>query len=82
MTTQMIVRMDSKLKNRMTKFALSEGKTASQVIRELIEEYVRERDMGSYIDELWDRIGTQISSTEFRQTDVTKTIKEVRAGKK
>ena len=66
----------------MTKFAMNEGKTASQVIRELIESYVQERDMGSYVDELWDRIGVQISSTGFKQKDVSQIIRDVRADKK
>ena len=57
MTTQMIIRMDSEVKDRFNKLARVEGKTTSQMVRELIEDYIKERDIGTYIDDLWGRIG-------------------------
>ena len=35
-------------------------KTTRPMIRELIENYIREKDIGSYIDNLWDRIGGEL----------------------
>ncbi len=49
MTTQMIIRIDDKVKNRLTKLARIEGKMTSEMVRELIEGYIKERDIGTYI---------------------------------
>lgn len=82
MTTQMIIRMDAEIKSKITILARNEGKTASQIVRELIENYIKERDIGSYIDDLWDRIGDKLSSNGTGINDIEKTIREVRAAKK
>ncbi len=47
MTTQMIVRIDREVKQRFSKLARVEGKTWSQMMRELIEDYIKERDIGT-----------------------------------
>jgi predicted DNA-binding protein len=64
MTTQMIVRVDDELKNRAAKFARGEGKNLSELVRELLEKYTRERDMTLYVDDLWSRIGKKISISD------------------
>ena len=78
MATQMIIRMDPELKNRLNKLARVEGKTTSQMVRELIEDYIREKDIGSYIDNLWDRIGGKLRAQGVTQGDVNRAIKESR----
>lgn len=78
MTTQMIIRMDSEIKDRINKLARVEGKTTSQMVRELIEKYIRARDIGPYIDDLWDRIGGKLRSKGVRQRDVDRAIQEAR----
>lgn len=78
MTTQMIIRIDSDMKNRLNRLARVEGKTTSQMVRELIEEYIREKDISTYIDDLWNRIGGNLRSKGIKQTDVNKAIKESR----
>jgi predicted DNA-binding protein len=78
MTTQMIIRMDPETKDRIGKLARVEGKTTSQMVRELIENYIRERDIGTYIDDLWDRIGGKLKSKGVRKRDVGRAIKEAR----
>ncbi|MBT8372061.1 MAG: ribbon-helix-helix domain-containing protein [Deltaproteobacteria bacterium] len=40
MTTQMIVRINPELKNKVYKLAKSEGKNVSEVVRELLENYM------------------------------------------
>ena len=60
MTTQMIIRIDSEMRKRLNKLARVEGKTTSQMVRELIEDYIREKDIDSYVDKLWDRIGGKL----------------------
>lgn len=81
MTTQMIVRMDPKMKDRLDRLAKLEGKTTSQMVRELIEEQLNERDIGTYIDDLWDRIGAKLKSKGAREADINRAIKEVRKSK-
>jgi len=79
MSTQMIVRIDPELKARVTNLAKAEGKTISEVVRELLEDYVRNRDIGSYIDDLWKRIGTRLKSRRIGPKDIQRVIQEVRA---
>lgn len=78
MTTQMIVRIDSAVKERFSKLARVEGKTSSQMVRELIEDYIKERDIGTYVDDLWNRVGRKLKSKGIRQRDISRAIKEVR----
>lgn len=81
MTTQMIVRIDPGLKTKVNNLAKSEGKNISEVVRELLQDYVRNRDIGSYIDDLWKRIGTKLTSRGLGPEDVQRVIEEVRAKK-
>ena len=78
MTTQMIIRMDSEMKSRLNKLARVEGKTTSQMVRELIEDYLREKDIGAYIDNLWDRIGGRMKAKGINPKDINRAIKESR----
>lgn len=78
MTTQLIVRIDSEVKERFNKLVRVEGKTSSQMVRELIEGYIKERDIGVYVDDLWGRIGGKLRSKGVKPRDVNKAIKEAR----
>jgi predicted DNA-binding protein len=78
MTTQMIVRIDPDLKAKVNNFAKIEGKSVSEVVRELLEEYVKSRDIGSYIDSLWERIGGKLTSSGAGPKDVKRVIRNVR----
>ncbi len=77
-TTHMIIRIDSEMKNRLNKLARVEGKTTSQMVRELIEDHIREKDIGTYIDNLWDGIGRKLRSKGIKQRDIHRAIKESR----
>ena len=81
MSTQMIVRIDPDLKAKVNNFAKSDGKNISQVVRELLEEYVRNRDIGPYVDDLWDRIGDKLKSKGTGPADIQRIIGEVRSRK-
>jgi len=74
----MIVRIDREVKQRFSKLARVEGKTSSQMMRELIEDYIKERDIGTYVDDLWSRIGGKLKSKGVKQRDISRAIKEVR----
>ena len=78
MTTQMIIRIDSETKNRLGKLARTEGKTTSQMVRDLIEDYIKEKDIGRYIDNLWGRIGGKLRAKGINQRDINRAIKESR----
>jgi len=78
MDTQMIVRIDPSLKEKLCRLARAEGKTTSQMVRELISEYVKDRDIGAYIDGLWNRIGGRLAARGVSRTDIDKAIAETR----
>lgn len=81
MTTQMIVRINPDLKNKVNSLAKSEGKSVSEVVRELLEDYVKNRDIGLYIDDLWQRVGDKLESRKVGPKDIQRAIQEVRAKK-
>jgi predicted DNA-binding protein len=81
MTTQMIVRINPELKNKVNSLAKAEGKSVSEVVRELLEEYVKNRDIGLYVDDLWQRIGDKLVSRRVGPREIQRVIQEVRAQK-
>jgi predicted DNA-binding protein len=81
MTTQMIVRINPELKNKVNSLAKAEGKSISEVVRELLEDYVKNRDIGFYIDDLWQRIGDKLISRKIGPKEIQRAIQEVRAKK-
>ena len=78
MSIHMIIRIEPELKEKINRVAKAEGKTTSEVVRRLIEEYVRDRDFGAYIDNLWGRIGKRLKSEGVTEKGIAKIIKEVR----
>lgn len=81
MNTQMIIRIDPELKNKVSSLAKAEGKSVSEVVRELLEDYVKNRDIGLYIDDLWQRISDKLISRKIGPKEIQRAIQEVRAGK-
>ena len=81
MSTQMIVRIDPELKTKVNNLAKAEGKSISEVVRGLLEDYVKDRDIGLYIDDLWKRISTKLGSRGFGPQDIKRVIQEVRTSK-
>ena len=81
MTTQMIVRINPELKNKVNSLAKAEGKSVSEVVRELLEDYVKNRDIGLYIDDLWQRIGDKLINRKICPKEIQRAIREVRTKK-
>lgn len=79
MATQMIIRVESSLKNKVSQLAKAEGKNLSELVRELMVKYTKERDMGAYIDTLWDRIGQNFTQKGISEIDIEEAIKQVRS---
>jgi predicted DNA-binding protein len=82
MSKQMIIRLDSEIKAKLDKLAKAEGKTVSQVIRELIQNYIQERDMEGYIDDLWSKIGNKLKTHGVKIADIENAIRKSRDLKK
>lgn len=78
MTTQMIIRIDVEVKNRLNRLSRLEGKTTSEMVRELIEERIKERDISAYVDDLWNRIGRKLKSKGITPAKIEKAIKAAR----
>lgn len=81
MSTQMIVRIDPELKEKAGNLAKAEGRNISEVVRELLENYVKDRDISEYIDGLWERIGIKIKEQGISVSDIDSVISQVRTGK-
>ncbi len=79
MTTQMIIRIEPGLKDKVNKLAKSEGKNLSELVRELLENYTKERDMGNYIDDLWNSIGKTLSKKNIEESGIEEVISQVRS---
>lgn len=78
MGTQMMLRIDPESKKKLYQLARMEGKNTSQVVRELIESYIKEKDIGAYIDDLWSRISLKLRSKGMKSRDIEKAIRSVR----
>ena len=79
MSTQMIVRIDPSLKDKVNNLAKAEGKSVSEVVRELLEEYVKNRDIGQYVDDLWERIGGKLTAKGIGTEEIQQAIRKVRS---
>jgi predicted DNA-binding protein len=78
MSPQMTIRIDPEIKKTFSKLVRAEGKTPGQALRELIENYIKQRDTRTYIDHLWKRIGSKLGSKDLKQRDINRVIKEAR----
>jgi hypothetical protein len=78
MSDQLLIRIDPELKKSLDKLSRAEGKTSSGVVRELIGDYIRRRDISGYIDGLWDRIGKKLGARGAKKADVDRAIVEAR----
>jgi predicted DNA-binding protein len=78
MTTQIIIRIDPHKREQLKKLSKAEGKATSEVIRELIDNFIKDHDMDGYIDDLWKRTGTLLTKKGLSLKDVNRVIKESR----
>ena len=81
MTRQMVIRIDDETRERFQRVSRMEGKTASEKMRELIENYVRKADLSQVVDDLWDRIGAKADKQGVTAKDVDRIITETRASR-
>lgn len=78
MKSQLIIRIDPEIKNRLDILARREGKSNSQLVRELITNYLQERDMAGYVDDLWQRMGKKFKTRGISESDIESAIQRAR----
>ncbi len=78
MQTQLIIRVDAELKESVRRLAAAEGKSLSEAMRELMIQYVKERDRKGYIMALWDELGGEARAHGVSEGDIESIIREVR----
>ncbi|MGZ3495554.1 MAG: ribbon-helix-helix protein, CopG family [Thermodesulfobacteriota bacterium] len=81
MVSQVLIRVDKELKDKFQRLSRTEQKSVNEKVRELMEEYVKEHDMGAAMRSLWDEIGQSLRKKGYKASDVRKMIKEVRKGR-
>ncbi|MBI5047539.1 MAG: CopG family transcriptional regulator [Deltaproteobacteria bacterium] len=82
MESQMIVRIDSNIKDKFSKIVRMEGKSSSEKIREMIENYISQKDFAAVVDRVWNNISAEFKKREISEGDIENVIKKVRASKK
>ena len=75
----MNLRLDDELKETFQNLARKEGKSASKKMRELISDYIRERDVSGYVHDLWDRMEAEFERKGIDERDVREAIRSVRS---
>ncbi len=79
METQLIVRIDRDTKQRFSRIARMEGKTASTKVRELVSSYIEENDFSRLVGDLWDRTSKKLKKKGVTEKGVRDAIKSVRS---
>ena len=82
MGAQILIRMDPALKEQLARIAKMEGKTSSEIIRALVEDYLKQRDIGAYVDSLWERFGRDFKTRKLTAKDIPAAIKASRKSRK
>ena len=81
MTRQMVVRVDDEIREKFQRVSRMEVKTASEKIRELMENYIHKADLSRVVDDIWERIGAKARAKGADIKDVDRIIRESRASK-
>ncbi len=81
MSVQMLIRVEPETKEASRQIARQEGKSSSFIVREIIKDYLKDRDLGAYVDDLWNRMGKKLNAGGIDLQDVDKAIKDVRKEK-
>jgi predicted transcriptional regulator len=75
---QLTVRIDDDLKGHLQNLARQEGKSTSDVVCSLVERYVQDRDRGTALRSLWDRMQQNAEEVGTTQEEVEEAIRAVR----
>ena len=75
---QLTVRIDDDLKDHLQNLARQEGKSTSDVVRGLVQRYVQDRDRGTALRALWERMRQRAEEAGAGPEDVEDAIESVR----
>ena len=78
MATQLVIRIDPEIKEKLMKLARTEGKTASDKVREMVTEYVAQSDLSAIVDDLWARISTKLRKRGVGAREIDRAITRIR----
>ncbi len=81
MATQILIRVDKDIKNKFQRLSRFEQKSVNEKIRELMEEYIRDHSIEDAMKGLWDEMEESLKKKGYKESDVEKTIRKVRAGR-
>ena len=81
METQLVIRIDKSTKQKFSKIARTEGKTASAKVREFVASYIEENDFSRVVGDIWDRTAQKLRKKGYTEKAVKDAIKSVRASK-
>lgn len=76
-----MIRLDPKTKAALQKIAKNEGRSVSDVMRQLVQDYIKDKDMAAYIDDVWSRMGSKMKQSKVDEKKIREAIKEVRKAK-
>lgn len=82
MQTQMIIRVDPDTKSKFQRIVRMEGKTTSEKIREMMKDYIAQKDFSAAVDRVWDKITTEFKKRGITGDDIERAINEVRTAKR
>ncbi len=75
---QLTIRIEEDLKDQLDHLARQEGKTTSDVVRQLVKSYVRDRDRSVFLESLWQRMQANAEAAGMSKGDVARAIDKVR----
>jgi predicted DNA-binding protein len=81
MSGQLMIRIDEETKERFQRLSRMEGKSASEKLRELVENYIRKADISLVVDDLWGRVGGRLRERGVSEADVERSIRESRGSR-
>ena len=75
---QLTVRIDDDLKGHLQNLARQEGKSTSDVVRDLVQRYVQDRDRGAALRALWNQMQQNAGEAQASSEDVEEAVRAVR----
>lgn len=79
---QLTVRIDDDLKGHLQNLARQEGKSTSDIVRGLVQRYVRDRDRGAALRALWNQMERSAEEAGTGPEDVKEAIRTVRQNRR
>lgn len=75
---QLTVQIDDSTKDQLETLALREGRSTQDVVRDLVQQYVRDRDRSTALRHLWDRMQTKAEASGTPPEGIDQAIRTVR----